>query len=333
MALKLFNNTGSTLYFTEWGASLKRWFILDKNEEQINIVLGYENDDLYKTNPLYLGATAGRYANRIKNGLFLIGNKSYQLETNNNGHHLHGGFKGFSRQKWSIENQSNAQITFSLVSPDGDQGYPGKINVQTTYELNDQNELNINYKAISDTDTTINMTHHSYFNLHGQDKDSILDHLLSINADSITEVDTDLIPTGKTLPVNNTPLDFRKPTKIGERINENFHQLRYAGGYDHNFIIQPDNKGVMKLASELVSKRSGLRMTVRTDLPGMQFYSGNFLDGKYNGVSGNPLYKHAGLCLEPQYFPDSPNNEHFPPTIIKKGREYKHKIIYKVSLI
>lgn len=332
MSLKISNNGDSVLFFSEWGASITRWFTPDKNGRKINIVLGYDNEKNYKSNPLYLGATAGRYANRIKNGQFLLGKRKIQLKTNDNGHHLHGGPKGFSSQQWSVNKISDSKISFRLISPDNDQGYPGEIEATTIYELNEENELSIHYEYISNRDTIVNLTHHSYFNLDGENSKNILDHLLFINAKYYTEIDADLIPTGKTVAVDGTPLDFRKPTRIGKRIANNFKQLRYARGYDHNYVINTVDDQKLNLAAKLHSTSSGLEMSVKTDMPGIQFYSGNFLDGEYNDQEGKPLSKHRGLCLEPQFFPDSPNKVHFPSPVIKKGELYNYTIKYSIGI-
>ena len=331
MNLKISNNDDTVVFFSEWGASITRWYTPDKNGRKINIVLGYDNEKNYKSNPLYLGSTAGRYANRIKNGQFLLGKRKIQLKTNDNGHHLHGGPKGFSSQKWSLCEVSDSKISFKLVSPDNDQGYPGEIETIIIYKLNEENELSINYKCISNRDTIVNLTHHSYFNLDGENSNDILDHLLFINAKYYTEIDSDLIPTGKAVLVDDTPLDFRRPITIGKRIANNFNQLTYAGGYDHNYVINIDEDKKLNLAAKLYSRTSGLEMSVKTNLPGIQFYSGNFLDGVYNDIEGMPLTKHRGLCLEPQFFPDSPNNKHFPSPVLKKGELYNHTIKYSLS--
>tara|TARA_A100001037_G_C15080877_1_gene604191 strand:- start:340 stop:1341 length:1002 start_codon:yes stop_codon:yes gene_type:complete len=332
MDLHISNNRNTVIFFSEWGASITRWDTLDKDGRKINIVLGYDNEKNYMDNPFYLGATAGRYANRIKNGQFQLGDESIQLKTNDNGHHLHGGPKGFSSQKWSVKKISDSKIIFNLRSPDKDQGYPGDINVKTIYELNKDNELSIYYECIANQDTIVNLTHHSYFNLSGENSDNILNHLLFINAENYTEINSDLIPTGKIVSVNNTPLDFRKPIKIGKRISNNFKQLIYAQGYDHNFVINIDDDQKLNLAAILYSKSSGLEMSVKTNLPGLQFYSGNFLDGNYNDIYGKPLSKHRGLCLEPQFFPDSPNKINFPSPILKKGDVYDYMIKYGLNI-
>ena len=330
-SLKITNKSGSTLTFTNHGASLKSWIVKLDNTNIVDIILGYENEINYKTNPLYLGSIAGRYANRIANGRFNLNGMKVNLTQNDNGNHLHGGYKGFSSKPWDvIEHRSNTLI-FSLESRDQDENYPATLKTTVSYTINDLNELQIELHAYSDKDTIINLTQHSYFNLNGNIGGDILDHKIKINSNQITEIDNHLIPTGKFLDVKDTPLDLREFTRIGQMINQDFQQMNFAKGYDHNFVLNNNETREIKKVAEVIGDKTKIKMSVMTDLPGLQFYSGNFLDGSYQGKYGFKLKKNSGLCLEPQYFPDSPNHSHFPSTVLKKGAVYAHNIIYKLS--
>jgi len=329
--IKIKNNRGSDLSFTVYGACLKSWTIKLKNNILVDVVLGYKNSKNYDMNPLYLGSTVGRFANRINKGIFNLNGQKINLPQNDMSNHLHGGFKGFSTKVWDVIEHTSNKVVFALHSSHLDENYPGSLKTIVTYKINDENELNINFHAKPEEDTILNLTHHSYFNLNGSTESNILDHKLKINADSITEIDSELIPTGDFLNISNTPLDFKESIKIGQRINSNFNQIKYAGGYDHNYVINKYDLKKLKEAATLKSHKTGIKMIVKTDLPGIQFYSGNFLDGNFKGKNDKELKKHSGLCLEPQYFPDSPNHSHFPSTLIRKGKEYNHNIRYCLS--
>jgi len=330
-SLKIANESGSTLTFTNFGASLKSWVIKLNDKTIVDIVLGYKNEFNYKTNPLYLGSIAGRYANRISNGRFNLNNINVNLTQNDNGNHLHGGHKGFSSKHWDIVDHKTNTLILSLESRDQDENYPGTLKTTVSYTINDLNELKVEFHAFSDMDTIINLTQHSYFNLNGNIGGDILDHKIKINSNQITEIDNQLIPTGKFLDVKDTPLDLRNFTRIGKMINQNFQQINFAKGYDHNFVLSNNKAKNIKKVAELIGDKTKIKMCVKTDLPGLQFYSGNFLDGSYEGKNGFKLTRNSGLCLEPQYFPDSPNHTHFPSTILKKGDVYAHNIIYGLS--
>ncbi len=330
-SLKIANKSGSTLTFTNFGASLKSWVIKLNDKTIVDIVLGYKNEINYKTNPLYLGSIAGRYANRISNGRFNLNNINVNLTQNDNGNHLHGGHKGFSSKHWDIVDHKTNTLILSLESRDQDENYPGTLKTTVSYTINDLNELKVEFHAFSDMDTIINLTQHSYFNLNGNIGGDILDHKIKINSNQITEIDNQLIPTGKFLDVKDTPLDLRNFTRIGKMINQNFQQINFAKGYDHNFVLSNNKAKNIKKVAELIGDKTKIKMCVKTDLPGLQFYSGNFLDGSYEGKNGFKLTRNSGLCLEPQYFPDSPNHTHFPSTILKKGDVYAHNIIYGLS--
>ena len=329
--LKIFNRKGSILTFNSHGASLKSWNFELKDNNRVDIVLGYGDEINYESNPLYLGCIAGRYANRIANGQFLLNGKLVKLTQNDNGNHLHGGQKGFSSKLWDVVEHKTNTLILSLESRDQDENYPGTLKTTVSYTINDLNELKVGFHAYSDMDTIINLTQHSYFNLNGNTGEDILNHKIKINSNQITEIDHQLIPTGKFLDVKGTPLDLRKLTRIGKMINQNFQQMNFAKGYDHNFVLNNNKANNIKKVAELIGDKTKIKMCVKTDLPGLQFYSGNFLDGSYEGKNGFKLIRNSGLCLEPQYFPDSPNNSHFPPTILKKGDVYAHNIIYGLS--
>ena len=329
--LKIFNKKGSILTFNSYGASLKSWNFELKDNNRVDIVLGYGNEINYESNPLYLGCIAGRYANRIANGQFLLNGKLVKLTQNDNGNHLHGGQKGFSSKLWDVVEHKTNTLILSLESRDQDENYPGTLKTTVSYTIDDLNELKVGFHAYSDMDTIINLTQHSYFNLNGNTGEDILNHKIKINSNQITEIDHQLIPTGKFLDVKGTPLDLRKLTRIGKMINQNFQQMNFAKGYDHNFVLNNNKANNIKKVAELIGDKTKIKMCVKTDLPGLQFYSGNFLDGSYEGKNGFKLIRNSGLCLEPQYFPDSPNNSHFPPTILKKGDVYAHNIIYGLS--
>ena len=331
ITLKIFNNKGSILTFNNYGASLKSWNFELGNNNKVDIVLGYGDEINYESNPLYLGCIAGRYANRIANGQFMLNGKLIKLTQNDNDNHLHGGYKGFSSKLWDVVEHKTNTLILSLESRDKDENYPGTLKTTVSYTINDLNELKVGFNAYSDMDTIINLTQHSYFNLNGNTGGDILNHKIKINSNQITEIDHQLIPTGKLLDVKDTPLDLRKFTRIGKMINQNFQQMNFAKGYDHNFILNNNKANNIKKVAELIGDKTKIKMCVKTDLPGLQFYSGNFLDGSYEGKNGFKLIRNSGLCLEPQYFPDSPNNSHFPPTILKKGDVYAHNIIYGLS--
>ncbi|MBD3413521.1 MAG: galactose-1-epimerase [Candidatus Aminicenantes bacterium] len=314
----LTNPNGMKAEITNYGAILVSLVVPDQNGEPADVTLGYDRLDGYLDETPYFGATVGRYANRIKDGTFTLNGVEYKLAQNNNSHHLHGGIKGFDKRVWKavpFENKDSAGVRFSYLSPDGEEGYPGNLSCTVTYTLTQNNELQINYEAETDKATPVNLTHHSYFNLQRQGSSDILDHELFINAEKYTPVNSELIPTGEILPVKDTPFDFTSLTRIGERIDQ------VQSGYDHNFVLNGE-KGTLKLAARVIEPDSGRVMEIRTTDPGIQFYSGNFLDGSIQGKSGKVYKQHYGFCLEPQHFPDSPNNPSFPSSILEPGEKY-----------
>jgi aldose 1-epimerase len=328
------NNSGSEAKIIEFGATVVSLLIPDKNGKFADVVLGYDNLEGYVTGSSYFGAIVGRYGNRIGKGKFTLDGKEYQLSINDGENHLHGGVKGFNKVLWKgeqFESKDGEGVRLSYTSPDGEEGYPGNLNIQVTYTLTNSNELKIDYAATTDKATIVNPTHHSYFNLSGSFENTILDHELMIDADYFTPVDQGLITTGELEKVDNTPMDFRKPTKIGERINDDFQQLIYGKGYDHNWVLNNYDKSV-HVVTTLYEPISGRFMEVLTDQPGMQFYSGNFLNGTIKGKNGI-VYKHrTGLCLEAQCFPDSPNKPNFPSVRLNPGETYKQTTVYRFSV-
>jgi len=321
------NQGGMKAAITNYGAILVSLKVPDKNSECADITLGYDDLEGYLEETPYFGATVGRYANRIKGAVFTLNGKEYPLAKNDNNNHLHGGIKGFDKRVWNaepFEKEDSAGITFRYLSPDWEEGYPGNLSCTVTYTLTKNNELRIDYEAETDKATPVNLTHHSYFNLKAQGNGDILGHELFLNADKYTPVDKELIPTGEILPVKGTPLDFTEPEAIGERIEQ------VPGGYDHNFVLKGE-QGALRLAARVFEPESGRVMEIHTTEPGIQFYSGNFLDGTIKGKSGKIYEKHYGFCLEPQHFPDSPNHPEFPSTILEPGDKYSTTTVFRFS--
>jgi aldose 1-epimerase len=291
----------------------------DRRGKLDDVVLGYKTLEEYVRNPRYLGCIVGRHANRLADGRFSLNGTDYQLAKNNGPNHLHGGVKGFDKKLWAAEIVTSAGddvLRLACDSEDGDEGYPGDLSVTVNYSLSNANELRIDYFAISSRDTIVNLTNHSYFNLAGGG--SILSHELSLNADSFTPVTKFLIPTGEVKSVENTPFDFGEARTIGSRISEPDEQLMFTSGYDHNFVLN-DWNGDLRWSARVREPVSGRVLEVSTTAPGLQFYSGNFLDGSLIGRAGQPYEKHEGLCLETQHFPDSPNHPNFPSIILRAG--------------
>jgi len=311
------SNADLTVRIMTYGARVVSVEAPDRNGKKADVVLGYSDLAQYESDPgTYFGAIVGRYGNRIAKGKFSIDGHNYQIPTNNNGNALHGGPAGFSSKVWTAKEIPHG-VEMTLVSPDGDMGFPGELTLRVTYRL-EGSALVIIYNATTTKPTVINVTNHSYFNLAGDGNGTILPTLLMIDADRYTPIDAGLIPTGELAPVAGTPFDFRKPTAIGARIDQPNEQLKLAGGYDHNFVL--NGKGPEKhLAAKAVDPASGRTLTVTTTEPGVQFYSGNFLDGTRTGKFGGKYAIHAGFCLETQHFPDSPNHPKFPSTLLKPG--------------
>lgn len=323
------NGTGVEICVTSYGARIVSWLAPDKNGKMEDIVLGYESVQEYiDSKEPYFGAAIGRYGNRIKEGKFTLDGVNYQIPTNNPPNALHGGTVGFQALVWDTTQVDNQTLSFHLVSKDGDQGFPGTLDVTMTYHLTDDNELEINYVATTDKATVINLTHHSFFNLHGAGNGSVNDHLMMIDADRYTPVTSNLIPTGDLPSVQGTPMDFRKPTAIGARVDENFEQLKNGKGYDHNWVLNKENND-LSLAARVVEPKSGRVLEVLTTEPGIQFYGGNFLDNSFKGKGGKVYDFRTAFCLETQHFPDSPNQKSFPSVVLRSGETYRHTCVYK----
>ena len=323
------NDLGTQVNIINYGAIVTNIFVSDKNGRIDDIVLGYDSIEGYVNDKVFLGAIVGRYGNRIANGKFILEGNEYQLAKNNGENHLHGGPKGFYKVLWDAEPfDTGESLKLTYVSPDGEEGYPGTLELKVTYTLTEANELKIDYEGKTDKPTILNPTNHSYFNLSGDLTKTILDHELQINADKFTPVNQNQITTGEIKAVEGTPMDFRKSTRIGLRINDTYEQLKYGGGYDHNWVLNNFNKKVREIAL-LYHPNTGRYMEVLSDQPGLQFYSGNFLDGSFAGKNGITYQKRTALCLETQYFPDSPNKPHFPSVTLRPSEIYSQTTIYK----
>ena len=320
------NANGMQASIINYGGTITKLTSPDKNGKFGDVVLGYESLDGYlqKGNP-YFGALIGRYGNRIAKGKFTLDGKTYTLAANNNGNTLHGGNKGFDKVVWNAEKQGDSSLKLTYQSKDGEEGYPGNLNVTVVYTLTADNALMIDYTATSDKATPVNLTNHAYYNLSAGSDSTILNHELQINADKYTPVDSLLIPTGQIASVKGTPFDFTTMKPIGRDI------AQVKGGYDHNWVLNKTSKGLEKIAT-LYHPASGRMMDVYTTEPGLQFYTGNFLDGSLTNTKGGAKYiQHGALCLETQHFPDSPNHPNFPSTILKPGETYKSTTVYKFS--
>ena len=322
------NKDGDVVTISNYGGTVTSWIMPDKNGNRSSIIIGFDSLNTYLQQPPYFGALIGRYGNRIGNAQFTLNDSVYHLAANNGRNTLHGGLKGFDKVVWdaSIPDSTKPSITLSYLSKDGEEGFPGNLNVTVVYTLTDDDGLKIEYTATTDKPTPVNLTNHSYFNLTGNVSNTILDHSLMIDADNYTPVDTSLIPTGEIKTVKGTAFDFTSPKKIGLDIDQ------VPGGYDHNFVLNKKDTSLDKVAV-LTDSISGRQMEVYTTEPGLQFYTGNFLDGKFINHDGNSLNKHTALCMETQHFPDSPNKPDFPSTILKPGETYHSVTEYKTGLI
>jgi aldose 1-epimerase len=334
------NRAGVRAEITDYGCTLVQLLVPDRQGRLADVVLGFDTLAEYVRHSPYFGCVIGRCGNRIAGGAFTLDGRRHPLATNNTpggrACHLHGGLRGFDKVVWSAEpftSGGHDALRLRHRSPDGDEGYPGTLDVIVTYTLTDDGAFRIDYEATTDRPTPVNLTHHSYFNLAGAGSGDVLGHVLTLNARAFTPVDAGLIPTGELAPVAGTPLDFSAPHRIGERIDSNAEQLRLAGGYDHNFVLErPASAGLVQAAT-VVEPASGRRLTVETTEPGVQFYTGNFLTGALPGKQGKVYAHRGGLCLETQHFPDSPNQPSFPSVILRPGRILNSTTIYRFDSV
>ena len=329
--LFLLENQNLKVFVTNYGARIVSLFVRDKFNQNLDVVLGFKSiDDYLKASEPYHGATIGRYANRISKGVFLLDGKKYNLPINNGINHLHGGPKGFHNKIWSIVSFNKEKIVMTLNSEDGEMGYPGNLDVELTYQIVDK-QLEISYKATTDKKTPINLTNHSFFNLAGEGSGTINNHILKLNSDFFTPVDSTLIPLGEKRLVDDSPFDFRKPKTIGSEINSSNDQIVYGGGYDHNFILNKKAQDTLSHAATVYEPNRGVKMDIFTTEPGIQFYGGNFMDGSDVGKYGKKFLYRESFALETQHYPDSPNNQDFPNVYLSPSETYKSTSIYRFT--
>jgi aldose 1-epimerase len=329
-AFTLSNVRGTELRVITYGGIIVSLRTADRDGRFDDIVLGHDDVEGYVVSNAYFGALVGRYANRISGGRFTLDGVDYQLAQNNGRNHLHGGVRGFDKVVWAAEpftHKGARGLSLRHRSADGDEGYPGALSARVTYALTDHNELIVDYKAGTTRPTPLNLTQHTYWNLAGDAADDVMAHELTIAASRFTPLDGELVPTGAVGPVADTPFDFRTPRRVGERIDDDDEQLRYAGGYDHNFVLDRSGDGLSH-AARLYEPMTGRVVDVHTTEPGLQFYTGNFLNATIRGKGGRVFRHRAGLCLETQHFPDSPNKPHFPSTILRPGTEFRSTTVY-----
>lgn len=328
------NKSGAEVSITNYGGAVVSLKVPDRSGKLADVVLGYDTADGYVNDKSYFGALVGRYGNRIGHAQFVLEGKTYTLAKNNGENSLHGGIKGFNKAVWTakiLSTKGGQSLELSYLSKDGEEGFPGNLKVTVIYTLTDASALKIEYSATTDKKTVVNLTSHSYFNLAGQGSGDILGHQLMIQADKFTPVDASLIPTGEFRDVAGTPFDFRKPTAIGARIEQDDEQLKLGGGYDHNFVVRRSADAGESLAARVVEPATGRLLEVWTTEPGVQFYTGNFLDGKTPGKSGVTYPRRNAFCLETQHYPDSPNQPKFPSVILNPGERYHTITTYKFS--
>ena len=327
----LINCKGLKAQITNFGAILVSLEVPDRNGKIDDITLGYDNLAAYIRENPYFGAIVGRYGNRIAKGRFSLDGVTYQLKINDGENHLHGGVKGFDKVLWQaqpLEQNDVVGIKLTYVSKDGEEGYPGNLQCSVTYTLTDNDELKLSYEAQTDKATPVNLTHHSYFNLAGQGSRDILYHQLMLCAENFTPVDSSIIPTGQLQSVKDTPMDFTKPAAIGSRINDDYEQLKFGKGYDHNWLLNKNGQNPA-LAARVYEPATGRVMEIYTTEPGIQFYSGNFLDGTIVGKQGRTYKQRYGFCLETQHYPDSPNKPEFPSTVLTPGKKYQTQTVHR----
>jgi aldose 1-epimerase len=325
------NTKGLSAEIINYGAIVVALKVPDRKGAMADVILGFDDLDSYVRDNSFQGAIVGRYGNRIAQGLFILEGKTYQLSINDGNNHLHGGSRGFFKQFWRCEKATRNSLRLSYVSPDGEEGYPGEVKIKVTYSITENNELKIEYWAQTNKTTILNPTSHCYFNLTGNPENMILEHELQINADNFTPVDSSLIPTGEIRPVAGTPFDFRESKPIGKDINVPDEQMQFGRGYDHNWVLN-GYPGQVRPVASLYEPQSGRLMEVLTDQPGIQFYSGNFLDSTLIGKGGVHYNYRTALCLETQAFPDSPNKPNFPSVVLSPGETYRHTTIYRFAV-
>ena len=329
---RLQNDNGMEVVVSPFGGIIHRLTAPDRDGRYTDVVLGFDTMDGYFDRHPYFGALIGRYANRIANSRFEIEGTKYDLTPGKGGHHLHGGNKGFDKVLWRIlpSEISSRSLRLRHVSEDGNEGYPGELSVQADYTLSDRDELSVSYLATTDKTTIVNLTNHSYFNLGGTDARDVLDHVVELNSDFFTPVSSEMIPTGELRDVTSTSMDLRYPTRIGDRIDDDDEQLGYGNGFDHNWVLNRASGG-LQFAARVTEPLSGRVLEVSTTEPGLQFYTGNKLDGSIVGKAGRTYRSRSGFCLETQHFPDSPNQPTFPSTVLEPGKTYVSKTVYKFS--
>ena len=328
------NSNGMMLAITNYGGRFVSLLVPDKEGKMRDVVVGFRTVDEYvnSTEP-YFGATIGRFGNRIANGKFSLDGQQYNLSVNNGVNTLHGGKNGFQSVVWDAKQLNDSTLELAYLSKDGEEGFPGNLNVKVTYGLNSNNEVTMDYEATTDKKTVVNLTNHAFFNLNGEGSGTINNHLLQINGDQYTPVNETLIPTGKIEPVAGTPFDFTKPVTIGSRIDTtNNQQLKFGKGYDHNFVLRGGQTSAMKSAATVVGDQSAIALEMLTQEPGLQFYGGNFMQSKNTFKGGSKDDFRTAFCLESQHFPDSPNQPNFPSTVLEPGKVYKTSSAYKFSV-
>ena len=326
----LSNAGGLTAKITNYGGIVTHLLVPDAKGQVADVVLGFDSLDGYLGTHPYFGAIVGRYGNRIANGRFKLNGTVYKLAVNNDANALHGGLEGFDKKVWTAREAGPQSLELTYLSKDGEEGYPGNLTTVVRYTLTDANEIRIDYEATTDKPTVLNVTNHTYFNLSGEGNGDILGHELTLEADRYTPVDAGLIPTGVLAPVEGTPFDFRRPTAVGARINADHQQIKVGKGYDHNYVLNGP-AGTLALAARVRDPKSGRVLEVSTTQPGVQFYSGNFLDGTVKGKGGKAYPQRAALCLETQHFPDSPNRPNFPSVVLQPGAKFQSTTVWKFS--
>lgn len=325
------NDSGITVYLTNYGARIVGIIAPDKDGNLADIALGYPDIGGYLKDNMYLGPIVGRFANRIGDAKFTLDDQEYNLFKNDGNNTLHGGKKGIDKHVWDAKQDGNS-ITMTYMSPDGEEGYPGNLNISVTYTLNPDNSLKIEYEAETDKPTVVNLTNHTYLNLRGEGDSTILDQYCQINADYYTPIDNEWIPTGEIAPVADTPFDFREGKEIGQDIMADNEQLKNGLGYDHNWVLNKDSVRALTFAAKLWDKTTGRYVKVLTTEPGMQFYCGNFMDGSVIGKSGKPYLYRSACIFEAQHYPDSPNHDNFPSTVLRPGEKYTQVTIYEFGV-